>query len=192
MLRRYDTAYFRRIRAGAFIADYPVYVTDVPTERIVLLAIGEEMHFFGDPLQMTQPQRRYAERLVRQRLHQPLFRAKVMHAYQQRCAVCHLKHPDLLDAAHIIPDAQLEGVPDVTNGLALCKIHHAAYDRNFLGVSPSYRVHINKELMREVDGPMLQHGIQAMHGRELTVPDRRRDQPDRASLQLRFEQFQQS
>ena len=181
--------YFRSIRPSVYIADYPVYVTDVPQERVVLLAIGEEMHFFGDPLEMSPAQRRYAERLVRQRLHQPLFRAKVMHAYLQRCAICSLRHPDLLDAAHIIPDADVTGVPEVSNGLALCKIHHAAYDRSFLAVSPDYRVHVNDELMREVDGPMLRYGIQAMNGKRITVPERRSERPKAESLAVRYEQF---
>jgi putative restriction endonuclease len=181
--------YFRSIRRGAYVADYPVYVTDVPDERVVLLAIGEEMHFFGDPLAMTPAQREYVERMVRQRLHQPLFRAKVMHAYERSCAICALRHPDLLDAAHIIPDADEAGTPEVSNGMALCKIHHAAYDRNFLAVSPDYRVHVNDELMREVDGPMLKYGIQAMHGRGIRLPAHRQERPDTASLAIRFEQF---
>jgi putative restriction endonuclease len=181
--------YFRSIRPGAYVADYPVYVTDVPDKRVVLLAIGEEMHFFGDPLAMSPAQRRYAERLVRQRLHQPVFRAKVMHAYERSCAICSLRHPDLLDAAHIIPDAGEAGTPEVSNGMALCKIHHAAYDRNFLAVSPDYRVTVNHQLMLEVDGPMLKHGIQAMNGQRIRVPERRSDQPNREALALRFEQF---
>jgi putative restriction endonuclease len=181
--------YFRSIRPGVYIADYPVYVTDVPEERVVLLAIGEEMRFFGDPLAMAPAQREYAERLVRQRLHQPLFRAKVMYAYERSCAICSLRHADLLDAAHIIPDAEDAGTPEISNGMALCKIHHAAYDRNFLAVSPDYQVHVNDDLMREVDGPMLKYGIQAMHGQQITVPRRRAEQPNRDALAYRFEAF---
>jgi predicted restriction endonuclease len=41
-------------------------------------------------------------------------------------------HAALLDAAHIILDTEPQGEPTVRNGLALCKIHHAAYDRKGL------------------------------------------------------------
>ncbi len=49
--------------------------------------------------------------------------------------MCRLKHVDLLDAAHILSDSD-GGQPVVTNGLSLCKIHHAAYDRGIVGVRP--------------------------------------------------------
>ena len=184
--------YFRATRPGVYVANYPVYVTDVPAERAVLLAIGEDMRLFGGPEEMSEPQRRYAERWTRQRLHQPLFRAQVLHAYEQRCAVCSLRHVDLLDAAHIQPDSSEEGRPVVTNGKRLCKIHHAAYDRDVIGLSPDYFVRVNPEIMLEVDGPMLRYGIQEMNGRELRVPTRPRDRPDRDALAVRFEQFQRS
>jgi putative restriction endonuclease len=188
---RMPIIYFRSIRSAAFIADYPVYVTDMPEQRAVLLAIGEDVNAFGDPATMSEVQRSYVERIVRQRLHQPLFRAQVMYAYEKRCAVCSLRHPDLLDAAHIIPDRADEGVPSVRNGLALCKIHHAAYDRNFLGVSPDYVIHINNDLMLEVDGPMLKYGIQAMDKQPLRVPSRANDRPDRDKLAFRWDEFAQ-
>ncbi|MGK2932106.1 MAG: HNH endonuclease [Solirubrobacterales bacterium] len=114
--------------------------------------------------------KKYVARVVRQRLHQPLFRAQVMQAYAKSCTICQLKHPELLDAAHIIADAEDHGMPAVSNGLALCKIHHAAYDQNLLGISGDYRVHIDRDLLDEVDGPMLRHGLQDMHGRMILEP----------------------
>ena len=80
-------------------------------------------------------------------------------------------------------------IPTTPNGLALCKIHHAAYDQNMLGVSPDYRVSINREVLAEVDGPMLKHGLQEMHGRTITLPALRVDRPDRGLLAWRWERF---
>ncbi|MDH2444529.1 HNH endonuclease [Amnibacterium sp. CER49] len=181
--------YFRGVRPKAFVAHYPVYAYDIPGEQAVLLALGEDLRAFGEPERMTAPQRSYVERLTRQRLHQPVFRAKVMHAYEDRCAVCSLRHVDLLDAAHIIPDRDELGRPEVSNGLALCKLHHAAYDRDVIGLSPDYTVHVNEAVMREVDGPMLRHGIQGMDGARFAVPERRADKPDRDGLARRYESF---
>lgn len=134
-------------------------------------------------------EKKYVEQLVRKRVHQPVFRARVILAYSRTCAVCRLKHPELLDAAHIIADSEAEGVATVTNGMALCKIHHAAYDLNLLGVSADYIVHINQALLDEVDGPMLRHGLQDMHGTTLTLPLRRVDRPSQEALATRFEAF---
>jgi hypothetical protein len=48
-------------------------------------------------------------------------------AYGGRCAIAHRPEPRLLDAAHILTDADEQlGQPIVSNGLPLTKIHHAA------------------------------------------------------------------
>lgn len=182
--------YFRGVRPKAFVAHYPVYAYDLPSEQAVLLAIGDDLRAFGEPSRFDEAQRSYVERITRQRLHQPVFRAKVMHAYKNQCAVCNLKHSELLDAAHIIADALEAGQPTTSNGIALCKIHHAAYDKNFLGISPDYVVHINESLMVEVDGPMLKYGLQAMNKRALSLPPLHRDRPRKDNLDIRFQQFQ--
>jgi len=131
----------------------------------------------------------YRQQMALRRLHQRPFRAAVLRAYKTACAVCSFRHSDLLDAAHIHEDAA-GGRPVVSNGLTLCKMHHAAYDRRILGITPDYEVRINADVLHETDGPMLQHGIQGFHGRRLMVlPERRRDQPDRSLLEERFEAF---
>jgi putative restriction endonuclease len=182
--------YFRAIRSGTYVAYYPAYVVGANNAtRKFSVMLDESFRFFSDPLAMTLNQRRYAERLVKQRLHQPVFRAQVMRAYSQTCAVCLLKHADLLDAAHILEDADVNGFASVDNGLALCKLHHAAYDRDLLGITPDYVVQINQALMEEVDGPMLRHGLQGMQGRSLFVPSAKRNRPSADALAQRFEKF---
>lgn len=182
--------YFLGVRPSYFVAFYPVYIVhDDPVERVVHIALDESLRYFDDPLNLKEYERRYAERLVRTRLHQPMFRARVLRAYGTACAICELKHSELLDAAHIIADADLNGVAEVTNGLALCKIHHASYDRNLLGITPDYEVRIDQALLDEVDGPMLRHGLQDMHGRPLRLPERRVDHPSKERLAEKFALF---
>jgi putative restriction endonuclease len=104
------------IAPGVFVPRFPVYVVDDdPVGRFVKLAVDESLRFVV-PGSATPDQRRYAERLVKLRLHQPVFRARVLAAYEQRCSICRLKHVDLLDAAHIRGDAE-SGEPVVTNGV---------------------------------------------------------------------------
>lgn len=180
----------RKVATGQFVPIMPVYVVkDEPEHQRFLLALDESLRFLPDPSHLTEDQRRYAERVVRQRLHQPEFRARVLTAYGERCAVCVLKKVPLLDAAHITADSEDEGQPHVTNGLSLCKIHHAAYDENILGISPDYTVHINEEVLAEVDGPMLSHGLQEMNQRNLWLPRRGPDKPDRERLAARYDEF---
>jgi len=179
----------RKVRDGVYVPYAPVYVVeDLVDQREFLLALDESVRFLGLG-RPDAPERRYAERVVKQRLHQADFRGRVIAAYETRCAICRLRHGELLDAAHIIPDHDEAGLPAVSNGLALCKIHHAAFDMNMLGISPDYVVKVDAKLLEEVDGPMLLHGLQEMHGTSLTVPNRRQDRPDKDRLERRFTDF---
>ena len=94
----------------------------------------------------------------------------------------------LLEASHIVGDAE-GGEPIVPNGLSLCTIHHRAFDRHLLGVNPQFEVRIHSRLLERTDGPMLRHGLQAMHGTVLQLPAKSADRPDRDLLASRFERF---
>lgn len=180
----------RKIAAGVYVPIFPVYVVaDDRERRQFVIALDESLRFLSDPLHLTEDQRRYAERVVRQRLHQPEFRGRVIRAYRTRCTICSLRHGELLDAAHIVEDSHELGHSVVNNGLSLCKIHHAAFDSKLLGIDPDFTVHLNRQLLEEVDGPMLKHGLQEMHGRRLELPASRNDWPDRDRLSLRWDRF---
>ena len=186
--------WFQQVAPGVFAPVMPVYLVGEETaERRYVVALGEDQKLAAGGLlsgAASLLERRYAERLSKQRLHQPAFRAGVMLAYERRCAICSLAHADLLDAAHIVDDGKPGGDPVVPNGLSLCKIHHAAYDRAILGISPDLKVRLNAEVLAEVDGPMLRYGLQEFHGKSLRmVPKRKADQPDRERLASRFETF---
>jgi putative restriction endonuclease len=133
--------------------------------------------------------RAYATREARYRLHQQRFKLDVMRAYRHRCAICTLRERELVQAAHIVPDTEPEGIAAVVNGLALCAIHHLAFDRNLLGIDPDGVVHIAGRLLREIDGPMLRSGLQGFHGTSITLPRRAEERPDSARLQTRFDRF---
>lgn len=174
------------IAPAVFVPTFPVYVVaDDPVERYVEIAVDESLRFLPRGREDT---REYAERLTRLRLHQPVFRARVLQAYQRACAVCRLRHVELLDAAHIVADAD-GGQPVVPNGLALCKIHHTAFDAGLVGIRPDYVVQVRGDVLQEVDGPMLRHGLQAVHGWRLELPTRPADRPDRALLMRRWSAF---
>lgn len=196
MRTRTPLIYFKEVHGHRYQAIWPVIVLeDFPEQLCVRAAIdpayanlqtGIE---FGDVAASPLDLRRYAWRETRQRLHQGAFRDIVVSAYQERCAICRLNHAELLDAAHIIEDGDERGIPVVNNGLSLCKIHHAAYDKGILGVDTRYQVHIREDILREHDGPMLRHGLQELNGSSLTLPDKKKDWPDLDRLEERFERF---
>lgn len=100
-----------------------------------------------------------------------------------------MKHDSLLDAAHIIPDSEEAGEPLVSNGLSLCKLHHAAFDQNILGISPDFITEIRTDILNETDGPMLKYGLQEMHGLRISLPRRQEDKPNREALAERYKLF---
>jgi putative restriction endonuclease len=82
-------------------------------------------------------ERRYATHQIKVRLHQRRFRWLVIPAYREQCAICRLKEPRLLDAAHIVGDPEPTGTPEIRNGLSLCSIHHRAFDQDSLASRPT-------------------------------------------------------
>lgn len=191
MLEQAPLMWFYGIRPGLFHAIFPIYlIAEEPEHDQFVMALTEEQRQVSSGSKVEAALRKYLLTLTRRRLHQPVFASQVMLAYDTRCAVCSLNHRELLDAAHITPDSDARGAAITSNGLALCKLHHAAYDRNILGIRPDYTVEIHHRLLDEIDGPMLLHGLQGHHGRPLMqVPARRADRPDTDRLMERYRTF---
>ena len=181
--------YFLGVRRGVYKPIYPIFVIGESPQRHEFTLSIFRSEIGRDTSTLSGPEKRYVMLETRRRLHQPIFREQVLNAYATACAVCHIGHAQLLDAAHIISDSKPNGDPVVPNGIALCKIHHAAYDRNLMGIRPDYQVAINSELLNEVDGPMLKHGLQEMHGSHIRLPRRAAARPDQDRLEVRFTEF---
>jgi len=183
--------YFRALAPGQYLVVAPMFVTaDDPAARAVVLEPGLPVQDMQPGGLVSGPDvRAYATSEARHRLHQQRFKLDVIRAYRHRCAICTLRERDLVQAAHIVPDSEPEGIAAVINGLALCAIHHLAYDRNLLGIDPDGVVHIAARLLREIDGPMLRSGLQSFHGASIALPRRPEQRPDAARLQTRFDRF---
>jgi putative restriction endonuclease len=194
MQRQTPLIYFHGVVPGRYMASWPVYIVgDEPAKLTFTVAVDDRQFAIADatPIEPTEVaiRRRYITRLVRQRLHQQAFRERVLTAYREHCAICRLRHQELLEAAHIVADADPEGEPRVSNGLALCKLHHAAFDAHIVGVRPDYVVEVRADVLEEIDGPMLKHGLQRFHGQPLWLPTRKALQPDRDRLEQRYALF---
>jgi putative restriction endonuclease len=181
--------YLIAVDPGYYDAILPVYVAADNPAALQFTLVADQMFAVDTDLVRTAARREYATRAVLQRLHQQQFRRMVLVAYREQCCICRLKHVELLDAAHILPDRHPKGEPIVTNGLGLCKIHHSAYDANIIGIDPDARVHVRDDVLREIDGPMLKHGLQEVAGSRLILPKRSDLRPNREFLAERFDRF---
>ncbi len=190
--RHVPLVYFFGIVPGRYVAQWPVYVVgDHPAALSFDVDLAEgQAEVAGRIAEPASPlERSYRVAAVFARLHQARFRERVLRAYRERCALCRLGHRELLDAAHIDPDASPEGEPAVSNGLSLCKLHHAAFDSQFVAVRPDFVVQVRASILAEADGPMLIVGLQRLHGSAISLPRTPADYPDRQRLERRYEAF---
>lgn len=193
--------YFHGIVPGRYLAAWPVFiVADDPGALTFTVAVDDERMILPPGLEVDEgawiaegeadARRRYVTSLVRRRLHQRSFRERVLRAYREQCAFCRLRHAELLDAAHIVADREERGEPWVRNGVALCKLHHAAFDALFLTIRPDdYRIVVRQDILTEDDGPMLLHGLQGLHGQSIQRPRNPDLRPDPELLAARWERF---
>ena len=182
--------HFYWLNPGVYLPIWPVWVvSDDPEERQFGIATGEVEDAISDGYDPTSTPLAYRDRMMRQRLHQPVFRHRVLSAYEGRCALCRLGHAPLLEAAHIKPDRE-GGPAETSNGVAMCRLHHGAYDANLLGINPKGVIAIPQQVMDEEDGPTLKHSLVGLNGEPISVPRRVNDRPNRDFLELRWGRFQ--
>lgn len=196
MQRRIPLVYFHRIVEGKYLAIWPVFIVGDDPARLTFKVEVDDVGYAkyqttgeATPIPAEEARRSYITATVRQRVHQRSFRERVLNAYREQCALCKLRHEELLDAAHIIPDTEPEGEPVVSNGIALCKLHHAAFDRQFLAVRPDYVIEVRPDILEETDGPMLLHGLKEMHQQKLILPVATEHRPNPAFLEKRYQRF---
>ena len=117
MQRHLPLVYFFGLMPGRYLAVWPVFVVgDDPDTLTFTILVDDRKHAID---QWTEPglihddggisRREYVTTAVRHRLHQRSFRERVLDAYRRQCAFCRFRHPELLDAAHIVPDTEPEG-----------------------------------------------------------------------------------
>jgi putative restriction endonuclease len=200
MKRHVPLIYFYGLIPSHYMAFWPVYVVGEDERAHCFkievddrkLALQTELADRVSEDEEADGRRRYATVLAKRRIHQEGFRLRVLRAYRECCAICRLRHAELLEAAHILPDGHPKGLPVVPNGIALCALHHAAFDRHFLGIDPECGVHLRKDILDEADGPMLQYGLQGFHGKKLWVPRSQDLKPNPDFLAERYAQFEKA
>jgi putative restriction endonuclease len=184
--------YFLAVAPAVYMPLYPAFVVDWHPEKLEASLVFAPATPAGKiiTLPKTTVERRYRLTEVKQRVHQAEFREAILDAYGSRCVITGLPVRDLLDASHIMPDADEDwGQPEIPNGLPLSKIHHAAYDANLIGIDADSVVHVSKKLLDGCVDPDLSKAVAAMDGIRIRPPRLYEDRPDRNRLAMRFDKY---
>ncbi|MEK4117669.1 HNH endonuclease [Paenibacillus sp. FSL W8-0919] len=106
-----------------FKTDQPMFMTyDENTDDTPFVLKSDPKHIQGTTVVKSRPG-------------QPSFKFNVFKRYGAVCAVCDIRLPNLLQAAHIVPK-KYQGSDDPRNGLVLCANHHLAFDSGLLKINP--------------------------------------------------------
>lgn len=196
MQGRVPLIYLFGVVQGKYLAVWPVYIVHDDPGNLTFRVLADDASTVSTEAQLesfvsegTEARRAYITSSVKIRLHQRGFREKVLAAYRTQCSLCRLRHEELLDAAHIIPDNEPDSAPTVENGIALCKLHHAAFDSFLLGITPDYVIKIRNDILHEEDGPMLQYGLKEIHSKKIILPSSRSLWPNKEFLDRRYQKF---
>jgi len=88
----------------------------------------------NEPFRLEEEPRRKSSKVM-VRLGQQRFRFHVLSQYGTKCAVCDIRHPHLVKAAHIRGKKD-RGTDDWRNAIPLCATHHDAFDSHLFGIDP--------------------------------------------------------
>lgn len=77
------------------------------------------------------------------------FRKRVLTSYGYTCSMCSLQL-ELVEAAHVVPATEPDSTDETSNGLALCILHHRAYDAALVTVTNTYHVKVSRYQKRRL------------------------------------------
>ncbi|PCJ81258.1 MAG: restriction endonuclease [Bacteroidetes bacterium] len=108
----------------------------------------------------------------------PKFRHEVLDAYDRACAICgnDIRVGDVtvgVEAAHIKPHAA-DGPCEISNGIALCLIHHKLFDRGAIGFNENMELLISER----VNGIASKSLVWAYDGQSANLPHKLSQKPD--------------
>jgi putative restriction endonuclease len=109
------------------------------------------------------------------------FRSRVLHVYGYKCAFCGLQ-ANLVQAGHIDGVAK-KGTDEVKNGLAMCAIHHTAFDRGLLAVREDFVIVKNTTMDKALRKAGLDGGLDDFYnvarvGQTIYLPNDAKYHPD--------------
>jgi putative restriction endonuclease len=124
-------------------------------------------------------ERKEVLRIIKRKVRDADFRDRVMTAYKSTCAMCNIQLK-LTDAAHIVPVDSPKSTDETNNGVALCVLHHRAFDNGLVSFDSVFRIEINQASLQKLTALGLNGGYKAFQNNlraVIDVPADRRDHP---------------
>jgi putative restriction endonuclease len=161
------------LETALFEADH----TQIEREQSTLEAALE-----SEP-QLTEDRSDYTT--IRRRTRDRAFRELVLEAYNETCAICgaNRRSPNGIlevEAAHIYPRSE-NGHDDVRNGIALCRLHHRAFDTGWIEITTDYEISV----LEKPDCEEF-YEFKQLDGQEIRRPDNRIPRPDYVVARLQL------
>lgn len=120
-----------------------------PADLAMLDTIAENPDINESEIQLQNQERRETLVSVRRQVRASDFRQRVLTAYRYSCVVCGMQL-GLVQAAHIVPVSHETSTDETCNGLALCALHHEAYDQSLVTVWDDYSIRLSESRKLEL------------------------------------------
>jgi putative restriction endonuclease len=108
------------------------------------------------------------------------FSRRVLTAYDHRCAMCDVQLR-LLQGAHILPVGEIGSTDDTANGIALCALHHLAYDHSLVTFDKGFKTHVNAGMISSLKAEHMAGGLNKFRGAIrpiISAPPSKGDRPN--------------
>ena len=134
------------------------------------------------------PEGREREVVIKQRINQSFFRSAVLTSYNNRCCITGLSCIDLLEACHIVDwSNDTNNRLNPSNGICLNVLFHRAYDKNYIGITPDYKVIISDRLLEDKNSDAAYTFFKHYNNKTMQLPDR--FMPNRDLLAIHYQKF---
>ena len=158
---------------------------EFPRELAILGEIADENVEDQEIARAVAQERQYAVISTKRALRDISFRQRVLTVYGYACAMCGLQLK-LVDAAHVLPVLDPESTDETSNGIALCSLHHRAYDNGFATFGADYRIYLNEAMVGELKARGLDGKLDRFHNNLrpfIALPPDKRDYPAPAFIE---------
>ena len=109
----------------------------------------EDFQVNDKDIEQVSEKRKTVVQTVTRKVRQAGFQRRVLTAYNHQCAFCSIQL-NLIDAAHIVPVAEADSTDYTSNGMALCALHHRAFDNALITINDQYETLVSQDKIKQL------------------------------------------
>lgn len=106
----------------------------------------------------SEPRKRIIQTVTRS-VRESSFKWRVLDAYSHQCAFCSIQL-NLIDAAHIVQVDEKDSTDYTSNGIALCSIHHRAFDNAAITINEKYETLVSVDKIKQLRAAGRDNGLE--------------------------------